>query len=210
MWLQMRSWNVFSLLNGTSWKIFCLLLSPESPWGHPSRRAPAHQDSLRKKFLTCQPPVLHGREGCLELLGIGSWLCQDKAGVRPHKPVCEGRSMSSPWLGQPCRVLSQSPLAVQLLEMSQAMAAAKGGSLSWEPKCLSGCVSPPMPQMVCYPQIHFQTRLFLRASLMESWCSKNTCTTSSSGSVWCTTCFQKQKCWVKVPEGRKTIVFPLH
>lgn len=42
MWLQMRSWNVFSLFNGTSWKIFCLLLSPESPWGHPSRRVPAH------------------------------------------------------------------------------------------------------------------------------------------------------------------------
>lgn len=207
MWLQMRSWNVFSLLNGTSWKIFCLLLSPESPWGHPSRRVRAHKDSLRKIFLICQAPVLHGREGCLGLLGVGSWLCQGKAGVRPHRLVCEGRS---PWLGQPCRVLPQSPLAVQLLKISQGMVAAKGDSLSWEPKPLSCCANPPMPQMVCYTQINFQTMLFLKASLTESRCSQNTCTTSSSGSAWCTTCVQKQKCWSKVPEGRKTIVFPLY
>lgn len=69
MWLQMRSWNVFSLLNGTNWKIFCLLLSLEPPWGHPSRWLPAHKASLKKTFLICQAPVLHGREGCLELLG---------------------------------------------------------------------------------------------------------------------------------------------
>ena len=57
MWLQTRSRNVFSLLNGTGWKIFCLLLSSESPWGHSSQRAPAQSQRQSQKDISHLPTL---------------------------------------------------------------------------------------------------------------------------------------------------------
>lgn len=205
MWLQMRSWNVFSLLNGTSWKIFCFLLSSESPWGHPSQRAPAQKDSLKKIFHICQPCLLRGRGGCTEA-PLHWLLVLPGEGMSEATRVCAGRKeheWDSYWLGQSCRVLSRSPLAMQLLKTSQGTVAAKGGCSSCEPKCPSYYANPTMPQTVCYRHSYFQMRLFLKASLTVSCCSQNTCTTSSSGSVCCTTWFQNQKHCIKVPEEKE-------
>lgn len=119
--------------------------------------------------------------------------------------VCARRKeheWDSCWLGQSRRVLSQSPLAMQLLKMSPGMVAAKGDCLSHEPKCHSYYANPIMPRMVCYRQSYFPVKLFLKASLMESCRSRNTCATSSSVSACCTTWFQKQKCCIKMPEEK--------
>lgn len=90
----------------------------------------------------------------LKDLCIGSWPCQGKEWAKPRRFVHEGKSMNRrapDWLCL-CRVLSQSPWAVQLLKISQGMVAAKGGCLSREPKCSSYPANPAMPQMVCYRQ----------------------------------------------------------
>jgi len=45
---------------------------------------------------------------------------------------------------------SQSLLAMKHLKMNQGVIAAKGGSLSWNPKCPSYYANSTVPLMVCY------------------------------------------------------------
>lgn len=94
MWLQTRSWNVFSLSNGTSWKIFCLLPSSEPPWGHPSHRAPAQKDSLIRYFRSTEPAFCSAEEDILKHLGIDSWLYQGDSWERPRRFVHKEKSMN--------------------------------------------------------------------------------------------------------------------
>lgn len=157
-----------------------------------------HRQTVAKRYFTsANLAFCAAEEEVLKHLSAGSCFCQGKGWARPHRFVHKEKSH---WPGQSCRVFSQSPLAMQLLKMSEGTVAAKGGCLSREPKCPSYYAKPAK---VCYRQSYFQMRLFLKDSLMKSCCSQNTCTTSSSGSVCCTTWFQNQKRCIKVLEEKE-------
>lgn len=88
-----RGAEMFSLLNGTSWKIFCILLSLECPWGHPSESACTERQS--RKHIS-HLPTLHSRGRCTKAPVLSSCLCQGKGWG--HTGLCMKRRV---WMGQP-------------------------------------------------------------------------------------------------------------